>query len=64
MTEMLRIDCPRAKSSTTPCYLRDGELAVGEKILGGREVKICIGCEFVAGLLREERQSALKKAKV
>ena len=61
---MLRIDCPRAKSSMTPCYLRDGDLAVVAKTGWGGEVKICVGCEFATGLLREERQAALKKAKV
>jgi hypothetical protein len=48
----------------TPCYLRDGELAVAVKTGWGGKVKICVGCEFAVGLLREERQAALKKAKV
>ena len=59
-------DCPYAKSSMTPCYLRDGDLAVGVKTGSGEEVKICIGCEFAIDLLRyaDRIHPVFKKAKV
>jgi hypothetical protein len=56
-------NCKRAKSSMTPCYLRDGELAVGFKSRWAK-ARVCVGCDFLVELLREEQQAALKKAKV
>ena len=50
--------CPRAKSDTTPCYLRDGDLAVA---LAGGVRQICVGCEYGIGLLREEREKFNKE---
>lgn len=50
--------CPRAKSTMTPCYVKDGDLAVALAITGwgaDRGRKICVGCEMGKGLLREER---------
>ena len=55
--------CPRAKSDMTPCYLRDGDLAVAEAKEGwGSGVRqICVGCEYGIGLLREEREKFNKE---
>lgn len=42
----------------TPCYVKDGDLAVALAITGwgaDRGRKICVGCEMGKGLLREER---------
>ncbi len=54
--------CPRAKSDMTPCYVKDGDLAVAEVSPGWMpERKICVGCEHSIGLLREERAAAVGK---
>lgn len=52
--------CPRAKSEMTPCYVKDGDLAVITADIGPRsgERRICVGCEHDIGLLREERALA------
>lgn len=52
--------CKRAKSDMTPCYVKDGDLAVAVATegWGGGEREICVGCEFGIGLLREERKAA------
>jgi hypothetical protein len=49
--------CPRAKSEMTPCYVKDGELAVAiaTEGWGSRARRICVGCEHGTGMLREER---------
>ncbi len=49
--------CTRAKSDMTPCFVRDGELAVATATTGwgAGQRKICVGCEYGIGLLREER---------
>ena len=51
-------ECPYAKSDTTPCYLKDGKLAVGMASVGlgaGRGIKVCVGCERGIGLLSAQR---------
>ena len=50
--------CPRAKSDMTPCYLRDGELAIAiaKTGWGAGERKICVGCEYGIGLLNASKQ--------
>jgi hypothetical protein len=50
-------ECPYAKTPMTPCYLKDGELAVGLASVGwgAGERKICIGCEQGIGSLRDRR---------
>lgn len=49
-------DCPRAKSDMTPCYLRDGDLAVAlaTKGWGAGQREICVGCEYGIGLLKAD----------
>lgn len=39
-------ECPRARSAMTPCYLRDGDLAVGYATEGWGEGRreTCVGC--------------------
>jgi len=57
------MNCPRAKSNMTPCYVRDGEVATTMATIGwGGERRICVGCEVASGLLREEREAAAKGA--
>jgi predicted Fe-S protein YdhL (DUF1289 family) len=34
--------CPYAKSDTTPCVLRDGEICFA---MDSRDLPICVGCE-------------------
>lgn len=51
-------DCPRAKSFMTPCFLRDGDLALDDNN------EYCIGCEKSKNKLLEERESYLKQKKV
>ncbi len=53
--------CPRAKSDMTPCYVKDGELAVAIATGWGGSRRICVGCEVATGLLREEREAETKK---
>jgi hypothetical protein len=56
-------DCPRAKSDTTPCYLRDGEVAVAYATQGwgAGQRQICVGCECGIGLIIADRdQRALE----
>lgn len=50
------IKCPHAKTAMTPCYLRDGDLAVAkrENGWGADVVDICVGCEFSIGLLQSD----------
>lgn len=39
------IDCPRARSSMTPCVVRDGALACSGQTPGkGYETVVCVGC--------------------
>jgi hypothetical protein len=45
-------ECPYAKSDMTPCYLKDGELAVGTAGSGAGERPICVGCEHWTEFLR------------
>jgi len=49
--------CPRTKSDMTPCYLRDGDLAVGvaKDGWGAGVRKVCVGCDLGIGFCREER---------
>jgi hypothetical protein len=55
--------CPRAKSEMTPCYVKDGDLAVGKATSGwgADRRKVCVGCEYGIGFLRDERQAATQK---
>ena len=49
--------CERAKLDMTPCYVKDGEMAVAIATTGwgSGERRICVGCEHGIGFLREER---------
>jgi hypothetical protein len=46
--------CQRAKSSMTPCYLRDGEMVVATAF-GGR--KVCVGCEASVERIKREQEA-------
>lgn len=50
--------CPRAKSEMTPCYLRDGDLAVAiaTEGWGAGQRRICVGCEYGIGLIRAAQE--------
>lgn len=45
--------CPRAQSCMTPCYLRDGDLAVvlATQGWGAGRRKVCVGCDYGIGLI-------------
>lgn len=43
--------CPYAKSDMTPCYLKDGDIAIATT---GDERKICVGCEHKIEVLRDK----------
>jgi hypothetical protein len=57
--------CPRAKSDMTPCYIKDGDLAIAiaNAGWGAGARKICVGCEYGIGLLREQRNAAMISGK-
>lgn len=56
-------ECARAKSDMTPCFVKDGDLAIAiaKKGWGSGSRKICVGCEHGVGLLLEERQKYLSR---
>lgn len=53
-------ECKRAKSDMTPCYVKDGDMAIALATTGwgADRREICVGCEYSIGLLREEREAA------
>jgi hypothetical protein len=46
------IECPWAKSQTTPCYLRDGDVAVVENSYGRN---MCVGCEKFISWIKDQQ---------
>lgn len=64
MSADMRWKCPRAKSDMTPCYVKDGDVAVTQATIGWRadRRRVCVGCEHNIGLLREERLAFAESA--
>ena len=48
------LQCPREKSSMTPCIARDGRLAVA---FNARNYPICVGCEHGLNHLFKEEEA-------
>lgn len=51
-------ECPRAKSDMTPCYRKDGELAVGED---SSFRSLCVGCDWSIDDIENEQKQFKKE---
>ena len=51
------VTCSRAKSDMTPCYKRDGGMAIAYMDQTDKR-PICVGCEVSIGVLNEEKKRA------
>lgn len=50
---MTQTSCPRAKSDMTPCYIKNGDIAIALK--SDHQTQICVGCEHLITSLYKDR---------